>query len=102
MYALAKTVIVLVPKDSITKTIVQEAARQLTAISRSVETYRAEMNRLASMLPEYEVVMNMYGAGESTGPQLMAEIGDVTRFERKIQVTNNPEAINPLNAARLI
>ena len=83
VYALAKTVIVLVPKDSITKTIVQEAARQLTAISRSVETYRAEMNRLASMLPEYEVVMNMYGAGESTGPQLMAEIGDVTRFERK-------------------
>ena len=83
VYALAKAVIVLVPKDSITKTIVQEAARQLTAISRSVETYRAEMNRLASMLPEYEVVMNMYGAGESTGPQLMAEIGDVTRFERK-------------------
>ena len=55
----------------------------MTAISRSVETYRAEMNRLASMLPEYEVVMKMYGAGESTGPQLMAEIGDVTRFERK-------------------
>ena len=74
------------------------------------------MNRLASMLPEYEVVMNMYGAGESTYPQLMAEIGDVTRFERKqslsrlralirfpkIQVTNNPEAINLSNAARLI
>ena len=83
VYAHAKTVVVLIPKDSITKTIVQEAARQLTSISRSVETYRAEMNRLASMLPEYEVVMKMYGAGESTGPQLMAEIGDVTRFERK-------------------
>lgn len=83
VYAHAKTVVVLIPKDSITKTIIQEAARQLTSISRSVENYRAEMNRLASMLPEYEVVMKMYGAGESTGPQLMAEIGDVTRFERK-------------------
>ena len=39
--------------------------------------------RRESQLPEYEVVMNMYGVGESTGPQLMAEIGDVTRFERK-------------------
>ena len=27
--------------------------------------------------------MEMYGVGESLGPQLMAEIGDVRRFERK-------------------
>ena len=27
--------------------------------------------------------MGMYGAGDSLGPQLMAEIGDVRRFERK-------------------
>ena len=33
------------------------------------------------MLPEYPVVMEMYGAGKSFGPQLMAEIGDVRRFE---------------------
>ena len=61
----------------------QEAANQLTGISHSVETYRAEMNRLASMLPEYPVVMEMYGVGESFGPQLMAEIGDIRRFEHK-------------------
>ncbi len=48
-----------------------------------VETYRAEMNRLASMLPEYPMVMGLYGVGESFGPQLMAEIGDVRRFDRK-------------------
>lgn len=41
------------------------------------------MERLASMLPEYPVVMEMYGVGKSFGPQLMAEIGDVRRFERK-------------------
>ena len=63
--------------------LVQEAATQLTGISHSVETYRAEMNRLASMLPEYPVVMAQYGIGESFGPQLMAEIGDVRRFARK-------------------
>lgn len=41
------------------------------------------MNKLASQLPEYSVVMEMYGVGESLGPQLMSEIGDVRRFERK-------------------
>ena len=83
VYTLAKNAVVLVPKSEVTKVLVQEAANQLTSISRSVETYRAEMERLASMLPEYPVVMEMYGVGKSFGPQLMAEIGDVRRFERK-------------------
>ena len=83
VYALARSAVVLVQKTSVTKTLVQEAANQLTAISRSVETYRTEMNKLASLLPEYPVVMQMYGVGESLGPQLMAEIGDVRRFQRK-------------------
>ena len=63
--------------------LVQEAANHLTTISKSVETYRAEMDRLASQAPEYPVVMGMYGVGDFLGPQLMAEIGDVRRFERK-------------------
>ena len=83
VYSFAKNAVVLVPKSGVTKVLVQEAANQLTSISRSVETYRAEMERLASMLPEYPVVMEMYGVGKSFGPQLMAEIGDVRRFERK-------------------
>ena len=83
VYTLAKNAVVLVPKSDVTKVLIQEAANQLTSISRSVETYRTEMERLASMLPEYPVVMQMYGVGKSFGPQLVAEIGDVRRFERK-------------------
>lgn len=83
VYTLAKSVVVLVAKSEVTKLLVQGAADQLTSISRSVEVYRAEMNRLASMLPEYPFVMAMYGCGDSTGPQLMAEIGDVRRFASK-------------------
>ena len=45
--------------------------------------YNRYTSALASQLPEYPVVMEMYGVGESLGPQLMAEIGDVRRFERK-------------------
>ena len=83
VYALAKRAVVLTPKSKVVKVLVQEAANQLISISRSVEVYRAEMDRLAAMLPEYPVVMAMYGVGKSYGPQLMAEIGDVRRFERK-------------------
>ena len=83
VYDLAKSAVVLVPKSDLTKVLVQEAANQVTTVSKSVETYRSEMDCLASQLPEYPVVMEMYGVGGSLGPQLMAEIGDVRRFERK-------------------
>jgi transposase len=79
----AKETIALVPKSATTKLMIQEAASQLLNLSRMVEVLRAEMNRLAAQLPEYPVVMGMYGVGESIGPQLMAEIGDIQRFAGK-------------------
>ena len=79
----ARDMIALVPKSDTTKLMVQQAAEQLLSISRMVETLRSEMNRLASQLPEYQVVMSMFGVGESIGPQLMAEIGDIRRFAGK-------------------
>ena len=83
VYTLAQNAVVLVSKSQTAKVIIVEAAKQLTAISRSVELYRSEMNRLAEMLPEYPVVMQMFGVGSTFGPQLIAEIGDVRRFARK-------------------
>ncbi len=63
--------------------LVKEAVTQLNTISRTVETFRAEINRLASQLPEYEAVLDMTGVGPSVGPQLMAEIGALRRFEHQ-------------------
>lgn len=70
----------LVPRTETCKLLVREAITQLNVVSRTVETYRAEMNRLASQLPEYDAVMAMTGVGKSMGPQLIAEIGDLRRF----------------------
>lgn len=83
IYDFSKKVSVLVPASDLNKLMVQQAAQQLTAISQSVETYRIEMDKLAAQLPEYPVVMEMYGVGKSLGPQLMAEIGDIRRFAGK-------------------
>lgn len=44
------------------------------------EKLRQEMNRIASQLPEYPVVLSLHGVGTTLGPQLVAEIGEVRRF----------------------
>ena len=56
-------------------------------ICKTVESLRLKMNELASTLPEYPVVMDMNGVGSTLGPQLMAEIGDVTRFTHREALT---------------
>ena len=83
VYASAAVHFVTMPKNEHTKLLITGAATQLTAVSTTVEMFRAEMLRLAQSLPEFPVVMAMYGVGNTLGPQLMAEIGDVSRFERK-------------------
>lgn len=83
IHAEAREMITLVPKSDTTKLLIQQAALQLLSVSGMVEVLRAEMNRLAAQLPEYPVVMDMYGVGESLGPQLIAEIGDIRRFVGK-------------------
>jgi transposase len=71
------------PKCDSTKTLVVRAATLVNAVSETLGALRQEMNRLAKQLPEYPVVMELFGVGEALGPQLMAEIGDVRRFARK-------------------
>lgn len=79
----AKNLVAMLPKDPLSKVLVQEAITQLNTTSKTIEVLRAEMQRLAEQLPEYPIVMALYGVGPSLGPQLMAEIGDVRRFVHK-------------------
>ena len=77
----------MLPKDSFTKRIIKQAIEQLNTASQTIEQLRSLMNETASRLPEYPVIMAMKGVGPSLGPQLMAEIGDVTRFTHKGAIT---------------
>ena len=45
------------------------------------------MDHSASQLPEYPIVMDMDGVDRTLGPQLIAEIGDVTRFKHRGALT---------------
>lgn len=87
IYGKAKELVPVLPKDELTKLIVKQAVDQLNIASGTVESLRILMNETASRLPEYPAVMAMKGVGVSLGPQLMAEIGDVTRFTHKGAIT---------------
>lgn len=83
LHDLASRQIATLPATPETKTLVSQAVSQLSCISTTLAATKQEMQRLASMLPEYPVVLAMRGVGETLGPQLMAEIGDIRRFPHK-------------------
>lgn len=88
IYDNSKDLITMLPKDAMTKLLVKQAIDALNAVSKTLERLKDEMLTLASQLPEFPVVMAMRGVGDSLGPQLMAEIGNVTRFAHRGAITS--------------
>ncbi len=87
VYQLSSDLIAVFSKDANTKMLIRQAVAMLNTASATVESLRLEMDKTASTLPEYPVVMAMNGVGPTLGPQLMAEIGDVTRFTHRGALT---------------
>lgn len=83
LYAASREMVVTLPKNALTKALISSAAGQLAAATTMLATLKSEFIRLAAALPEYELVRSMYGVGDITGAQLMAEIGDVRRFANR-------------------
>lgn len=83
IYILSCGHIGIMPKNESTKLLITLAVSQLNALSESITAIAEEMKRLATLLPEHPVVSAFYGVGDILGPQLMAEIGDVSRFRHK-------------------
>ena len=71
------------PYNDAAKLLITMAVGQFNTITETLADIQKEMLTLSSQLPEYPAVMALFGVGETLGPQLMAEIGDVRRFERK-------------------
>lgn len=83
IYASACGHICVMPKTDTVKLLVEQAVSQLSATTSAMVALQQQMQALAATLPEYPVVMRMFGVGPTLGPQLMAEIGDVRRFHAK-------------------
>ena len=87
IHAFSRETVSAVPADDSILLMLKQAATFLNAALEHANTLRIEMNRIASMLPEYDVVMNLFGVGDTIGPQLMAEIGDTRRFHSRKAIT---------------
>ena len=87
IYQASCDLIAVFPKDDNTKMLIRQAVAMLNTASLTVESLRLKMDETASALPEYPVVMTMNGVGPTLGPQLIAEIGDVTRFTHRGALT---------------
>ena len=64
-------------------TLVSTAILQLNTPNETLASLQREMDLLAGSLPEYDAVMSLFGVGSVLGSQLIAEIGDVSRFSNK-------------------
>ena len=87
VYKASSDSIAVFSQTDTTKMLIQQAIEMLNATSKVVETLRAQMDEAASKLPEYSVVMEIHGVGTTLGPQLIAEIGDVSRFAKRGSLT---------------
>ncbi|MEQ7243910.1 IS110 family transposase [Enterococcus avium] len=83
IYKLAQDCLPTLPYNNFTKQLVKLAVKQVNEVAITISTLQKEMNQLASTLPEYPIVLSLGGVAETLGPQLIAEIGDIRRFNKK-------------------
>ena len=81
IHAYSRTQVSSLPMTDSVMRIVEESAKLLNLTLETLAAIRTEMDKLSSTLPEYETVMSLYGVGRTMCSQLIAEIGDVRRFE---------------------
>lgn len=74
LHAKACSCVGVMPSNHTTKLLVQQAIVQLQATSAALASLKPEMQSLAASLPEYPVVMGMFGVGPVLGPQLMLKL----------------------------
>ena len=83
IFALSQNGIPVIPNTLSTKIAVLETVRVLQSTEEAHDTILAHMLEICKTLPEFSVVLEMGGVGETLAPRLIAEIGDVRRFHNR-------------------
>lgn len=60
IYNVSKQAVAVFPKNDSTKAIIVQSVNALNAVYKSLQTIWEEMDRLASLLPEYDIGMEMH------------------------------------------
>lgn len=83
IFALAQNGIPTLPNSVSVKIAVSEAVKVIHSIEESRNTILSQMLEICKPLPEFSVAINMNCVGEVLAVRLIAEIGDVRRFNNK-------------------
>jgi len=83
IHTTARMCVAAMPQNKTTELLITAAVAQINAVAESLATITREMKRLAALLPEHPIAMEFFAVGDILGPQLMAEVGNVLRFEKK-------------------
>ena len=86
IFTMAQNGIPVLPNTLSTKIAVSEAIRVLHEIESSRDTILSYMSELAKSLPEYSVIREMPCVGDTLAPRIIAEFGDVRRFNNKLSL----------------
>jgi len=83
IHSASKSLFATLLKSNETKLLVTSAISALNQTMKVRAAVKLEAIRIAKLLPEYKAVSALYGVGEITAAQLMAELGDVRQFENR-------------------
>ncbi|MEG1926777.1 MAG: IS110 family transposase [Ruthenibacterium sp.] len=87
LYALSVSCVATLPSDNFTKMLIVGAVAQINSLCETIAMLKNEMDKIASTLPEYETVLAMHGVGKTLASQLIAEIGDISRYPKRSSLT---------------
>ena len=81
LYSLSQNILSARPQNSSTKLIIKSCIDTIRGLEEATENILTQMDEIASTLPEFKVVSAMSGVGKKTRSRLIAEIGDISRFD---------------------
>jgi len=87
IYDYSKTLIATLTNSDYIASLIGQSATQLNCACETLSELQKQMTALSQQLPEYDVVMEMFGVGKVLAPQLIAEIGDTRRFHSRKAIT---------------
>lgn len=80
LYSLSQNILSARPHNQSTKLIITSCIDTIRGLEKATEDILSQMNEIASTLPEFDVVNSMTGVGAKTCARLIAEIGDIRKF----------------------
>ena len=87
IHDIARKYAAVLPKDQFSEKLIKSAVEQINSLAETQAEILQKMKQLAKSMPEWEVVIEMSCVGETLAAQLIAEIGDINRFDSKNSLT---------------